>query len=330
MQPIFKLQDGGNIPLSVGLPPGYRGIILHGAESVSFQNSSDLIVQQNFQRADFAIRLGIYKFFRVVRSILEPPAFSTGATLTLKQDFEGGIEENGDFLLHADHFSFIQYAGTSLMAEFKEGREYRILDISCSSQIMRDTLLHFPDQKDLFEKANRQKQTSVITAPRFAGFQALGLVDTLLKSPFEPIVNEIYFEYKVRESLILFLSANTRRNTTEVVFTEKEEDMIFELKKRLETDPTGKLRITDLARDFGMNAMKLKILFKKLFDSTIFQFHLEHRMQEALRLLKDPRYNTKMVSSIMGYKRVTTFITQFRKYHGFAPGDIKIQEQPPD
>src|ERR1700712_4001811 len=134
MQPIFKLQDGGNILLSDGLPPGYRGIILQGAEVASFQNTSDLIVLQNFQRHDFAIRLGIYKFLRIVKSVLEPPAFTTGATLTLKQDFTGGIEENGDLILHADHFSFIKYAGKELLAEFKEGREYQILDISCSSQ----------------------------------------------------------------------------------------------------------------------------------------------------------------------------------------------------
>jgi AraC-like DNA-binding protein len=323
MQPIFKLQDGGNIPLSFGLPPGYRGFILQGAESFSFQSSSDLIVQQNFQRADFAIRLGIYKFFRIVKSILEPPAFSTGATLTLKQDFKGGIEENGDLFLYSDHFSFIQYAGKELMAEFKEGREYRILDISCSSEIMADTLLHFPDLAGLFEKANSLKKTSLITSPRYAGFQALGLVDTLLKSPFESTVNEIYFEYKIRESLILFLTETSKKNTTEVVFTKEEEVLIFELKSRLEMDSTGKIRIADLSRDFGMNTMRLKILFKKLFGWTIFQYHFQHRMKEALRLLKDPQYNTKMVASMMGYKRVTTFISQFRHYHGFAPGDIQ-------
>ena len=326
MQPIFKLQDGGNIPLSDGLPPGYRGYILNGAESFSFQNSTDLIVLQNFQRADFAIRLGIYKFLRIVKSILEPPAFSTGATLTLKQDFDGGIKENGDFLLHADQFSFIQYAGKELLAEFKEGREYRILDISCSSEIMAATLLHFPDLAGLFETANSLKKTSIITPPRYAGFQALGLVDNLLNSPFEPIVNEIYFEYKVRESLILFLTETSKKNTTEVVFTKEEEELIFELKSRLEMDPTGKIRIADLARDFGMNTMRLKILFKKLFGWTIFQYHFKHRMKVALRLLKDPQYNTKMVASIMGYKRVTTFISQFRHFHGFAPGDIQSQK----
>ena len=326
MQPIFKLQDGANIPLSVGLPTGYRGFILHGAESFSFQNSSDLIVLQNFQRADFAIRLSIYKFLRIVKSILEPPAFSIGATLTLKQDFDGGIRENGDLLLPADHFSFIHYAGSELLAEFKEGREYRILDISCSSEIMADTLLHFPELANIFEKAIGLNNTSIVTSPRFAGFEALGLVDTLLKSAFEPIVNEIYFEYKVRESLILFLTESCRKNTTEVVFTKNEEDLIFEVKSRLEKDPTGKIRITDLARDFGMNTMRLKILFKKLFGWTIFQYHFKHRMHEALRLLKDPQYNTKMVASIMGYKRVTTFISQFRSFHGFSPGDIQSQK----
>ena len=326
MQLIFKLQNGGYIPLSNGLPSGYNGVNLHGAESVFFQNASDLIILQTFQRAGFAIRLGIYKFLRVVKGILEPPPFSTGATLTLSQDFTCGFEENGDFILRADHFSFIQYAGSELLAEFKDGREYRILDISCSAEIMSETLLHFPELAELFIKAKNREKTSAITAPRFAGFQVLNLVHILLKSPFRTIVQDIYFEYKVRECVILFLMENRRENTTQVVFSKKEEDIIFELKHRIEMDPTGKLQLADLARDFGINTVKLRILFKKFFGGTIFQYHLDLRMKEAHRLLQDPRYNTKMVAAVVGYKSVTTFVSQFREHWGFSPGDIQKKE----
>jgi AraC-like DNA-binding protein len=72
-----------------------------------------------------------------------------------------------------------------------------------------------------------------------------------------------------------------------------------------------------------MNTMKLKILFKKLVGWTIFQYHMDRRMKEAHRLLKDPENTTKMVAAIVGYKRVTTFITQFRQYWGFTPGEVQ-------
>jgi AraC-like DNA-binding protein len=326
MQAIFKMQDGRLIPLERGLPSDYRGIIIKGAETFSFQDASALIIHQNYQRADFAIKLSIYRFLRIVKSILEPPAFRTGATLSLRASFNGQLEADGKFRIDAEHFSFIHFAGRELLAEFQKGKEYRILDISCSEEIMEETLHYFPDLSEMFRKALFQQNASIITPPRFAGFQTLELFNNIFRSPHKEIVNEVYFRYKIRESMVLFLTESSRKETPKVLYTEQEEQQILDLKERLEQDPSGKHPIAELARELGMNMMRLKILFKKIIGCAIFEFHREQRMKEAWRLLKDEGLTTKVVASMVGYERISSFIAAFSAHHGYPPSLIQEQK----
>ncbi|MEJ0082018.1 MAG: hypothetical protein WDM78_13965 [Puia sp.] len=86
MQEMIYLQDG-TLPLESGLPQGYRGIILKGAVAAHIQTPTEMAIIQHFQRAEFAIHLGIYKFIRLVNCILQPPAFNTSTLLALKTGF---------------------------------------------------------------------------------------------------------------------------------------------------------------------------------------------------------------------------------------------------
>jgi|SRR5450432_576429 len=323
MNLIFDLQDGSSFSLQAGLPPGYRGIVLQGAASASLQTSSELIVLQHFIRADFAIQLGIYKFLHLVRSILRPPAFPTGSLLVMRNDLKAGIEGIGPISLRREEFSFIHFANENILAEFEAGQEYHLLAITCSSEMLSQALPHFPDLAEVFLKANTQPDASLLTNPHIAGEKALDLVQDLLNSRFDPGVNEIYFEYKVREYVLLLLVESSKAAEPRIFLSKEEKILLQDLGARLQMNPRGKFPIAVLAKEMGMNEMKLKLAFKQLFGKAIFKFHLDQRMREARRLLKESGLPTKVIAGMVGYDLTTSFITQFKEYFGYPPSRIQ-------
>ncbi len=56
---------------------------------------------------------------------------------------------------------------------------------------------------------------------------------------------------------------------------------------------------------------------------TIFKFHLDQRMKEARRLLKDSGLPTKVIAWMVGYDLTTSFITQFSLYFNYPPSKIQ-------
>jgi AraC-like DNA-binding protein len=108
-----------------------------------------------------------------------------------------------------------------------------------------------------------------------------------------------------------------------ILLTKDEEDRMRELGERLQQDPQGRFPIATLAKEMGMNEMKLKLAFKQVNGKGIFEYHLDQRMNEALRLLKNSDLSTKEIASLVGYEFTTSFITGFRKYFGFPPSMIQ-------
>jgi AraC-like DNA-binding protein len=323
MHLLFEIQNGRSISLQAGLPAGYRGIILQGAISASIQTSSEMIVLQNFIRTDFAIQFGIYKFLHFVRSILRPPPFPIGSLLVLKNDLNCTVKGIGTLVLKKDQFSILHFNDENMLTDFEVGKEYQLLKISYSGEMLKQALPHFPGLAEQFIKAGSLPNASLLSAPRATGENALDLVQDLLNSPFDQGVNEIYFEYKVREYLLLLLVESSRSEKSKIILTREQKEKILALKMRMEQDPVGKFRIASVAREMGMNEMKLKIAFKELAGKNIFEFHIDQRMKEALRLLKYSGLSTKEIAGMVGYEFVTNFIIRFRKHYGFPPSIVR-------
>jgi len=282
-----------------------------------------MIVLQNFIRGDFAIQLGIYKFLNFVRSILRPPPFPTGSLLILKNDLNATINGIGTIVLKKNQFSFLHFNDENMLTDFEGGEEYQLLEISCSGDMFSQALPHFPGLAEQFLKTGSRPNASLLSTPRVIGEKALDLVQDLLNSPFDPGVNEIYFEYKVREYLLLLLMESSKAEEPQIFLTTDEKNRLQALNTRLKEDPRGKFPITPLAKEMGMTEMKLKLAFKQLFGKTIFKFHLDQRMKEARRLLKDSGLPTKVIAGMVGYDLTTSFITQFKAYFGYPPSQIQ-------
>ncbi len=323
MEEIFDLRDDSSFPLRPGLPDGYRGLILRGAISVSGQTGSGTVIMQNFERADFAIQLGIYKFLHLVSCFLRPPSFQTGSFLALKNNLKSRIPEIGSLRLKENQFSFLHYGKEIILADFKADKEYRFLEISCSEGMLAESLFHFPGLTEPFQRSSGQSYSSLLTPQRLTGERTIKIVRDILSSRFDVGMNEAFIEDRIREYVWSLMIDSSRKEEPIVLLNRIEKELLEELSNRMKENPDGRFPISVLAKEMGMNEMTFKLAFKQEFGKGIFEYHLDQRMKEAHRLLKNSELPIKKIASMVGYELTTSFITKFIEYFGYPPSRIQ-------
>lgn len=85
------------------------------------------------------------------------------------------------------------------------------------------------------------------------------------------------------------------------------------------TQPT----ISELAHKVGFSPSKLKILFRKNYGESPYQFHQRAKLAYAAELLRTQRYTISQVSYKVGYSHSIKFISIFKKHFGVTPGEFK-------
>jgi AraC-like DNA-binding protein len=82
------------------------------------------------------------------------------------------------------------------------------------------------------------------------------------------------------------------------------------------TDPPT---LDQLSVEIGLSLKKLKDGFKQLYGDTVFTYLLDHKMDEARRMLNSQKYNVNEVGLKLGYSTASHFISAFKKKYGTTP-----------
>lgn len=90
------------------------------------------------------------------------------------------------------------------------------------------------------------------------------------------------------------------------------------LLERME-DPPG---LAGLAREVGLNELKLKAGFRKLWGTTVYGLLRRERLEAARRFLAEGRGNVGEAAYRVGYTNTSHFAQAFQKEFGVAPGSL--------
>ncbi|MDB9527379.1 AraC family transcriptional regulator [Oscillatoria sp. CS-180] len=82
------------------------------------------------------------------------------------------------------------------------------------------------------------------------------------------------------------------------------------------TDPPS---LMELAQQIGMCDYNLKRGFKEVFDSTVFDYLRDRRMEKAQQLLLDGQLKIATVARAVGYDSPTSFNAAFKRKFGMSP-----------
>jgi len=77
--------------------------------------------------------------------------------------------------------------------------------------------------------------------------------------------------------------------------------------------------LQELSEKIGLSLNKLKEGFKQLYGDTVFGYLLDHKMEEARRMLASTNHNVNEVGLRIGYSTSSHFIAAFKKKYGTTP-----------
>jgi AraC-like DNA-binding protein len=150
------------------------------------------------------------------------------------------------------------------------------------------------------------------------------ITSQILNCPFDIATRQFYFDIKVRELLYQILEHAYKRKLTDYSFTPWEVKKLHEAKDILELHISKKPPIIKaLAKQVALNQFKLKTGFRQFFNSGIFEWLLEKKMQHAKELVLNTNIPIKAISGMVGYPLTTNFITAFRRRFSVTPGSLR-------
>jgi len=133
-----------------------------------------------------------------------------------------------------------------------------------------------------------------------------------------------YLEAKINELLIILLEKTNDINLTKTNHNLSDYDYnnILKIETYIKENLKNTLTIPKLALIAGMNTSKLKHDFKTVYNTTIFKYITQLRMEKAKHLITNENYTIAEASYKVGYKHSQHFTAAFKKLYGFLPSTL--------
>tara|TARA_B100000575_G_C23100300_1_gene634789 strand:+ start:666 stop:1547 length:882 start_codon:yes stop_codon:yes gene_type:complete len=147
------------------------------------------------------------------------------------------------------------------------------------------------------------------------------VLSQILQARVHDSMKSLYFKGKVYELLSLYFNKSEDPSIEQCPFLIDEENIqkIRNAKDIILDRMIDPPSLDALALEIGLPLKKLKQGFKQVYGDTVFAYLLEHKMQEARRMLDSQKYNVNEVGLKLGYSTASHFITAFKKKYGTTP-----------
>jgi AraC-like DNA-binding protein len=147
------------------------------------------------------------------------------------------------------------------------------------------------------------------------------VLSQILQAKVHDSMKSLYFKGKVYELLSLYFNKSEDPSIEQCPFLVDEEN-VRKIRKAKEiildrmVDPPT---LEQLALEIGLSLNKLKDGFKQVYGDTVYSYLLDHKMQEAIRMLESQQFNVNEVGLKLGYSTASHFIAAFKKKYGTTP-----------
>ncbi|TAF06167.1 MAG: AraC family transcriptional regulator [Nostocales cyanobacterium] len=145
----------------------------------------------------------------------------------------------------------------------------------------------------------------------------------LLNCPYQGNTKRVYLESKVWELMALvvdqFLESQTMETNSKTLNAEDIERIHYAseiLLAQLDQPPS----LMELARMVGINDNKLKVGFKQVFNTTVFGYLHDCRMERSRQMLAAGKLSVTETAKAVGFANRGYFAASFRRKFGVNPG----------
>lgn len=158
----------------------------------------------------------------------------------------------------------------------------------------------------------------------------------LLQCPHHSITKQLYLESKSLELVALALEQMVDRladpePTLQPAPPLRSDDVerLYQARNILQRNLENPPSLATLARQVGLNDYKLKSGFRQVFNTTVFGYLRDCRLEQAQQLLAARQMSVTEVCNTVGYASLSSFNAAFRKKFGCNPSVWLKQSQPP-
>lgn len=141
-------------------------------------------------------------------------------------------------------------------------------------------------------------------------------------------LEKFYYKTKISELIYVFFSRFLRRTTFDFGSIHKGDiEKIMHIERIILKDLGKPPVLSDLAGMIGMSETKMKALFKKIFEDSIYNYYSSARMIEAASLLKnDQTIPVSEVGYSLGFSNLSHFSKMFKKHIGMKPKEYAMRK----
>ncbi|MEL4894895.1 AraC family transcriptional regulator [Crocosphaera sp. Alani8] len=153
------------------------------------------------------------------------------------------------------------------------------------------------------------------------------LLQQILQCPYKGLTKRMYLESKAIELMALLIEEETNIHQSETQATLLDldyRDRIHYAQEILIKNLTNPPSLMELARQVGMCDYSLKQGFKEVFNTTVFGYLRDRRLERAKELLLEPCMTIAQVGRTVGYDSHSSFTTAFKKKFGVSPKAYQI------
>ncbi|MEM6427023.1 MAG: AraC family transcriptional regulator [Cyanobacteria bacterium P01_D01_bin.128] len=148
------------------------------------------------------------------------------------------------------------------------------------------------------------------------------LLQQILQCPYQGLTKRMYLESKAIELLALLMEeeANIHQDKAQANLSGLDyRDRIQYAQEILMNNLTNPPSLMELARQVGMCDYNLKRGFREVFNTTVFGYLRDRRLERAQQLLLEPWMTVAEAARTVGYDSHASFTTAFKQKYGVSP-----------
>ncbi len=287
---------------------GLTHVITEGIRSFADIGGTRVFLQQ-YSGRDFLIVHGVVKSNRNVWVSFQPATSglhyltsTKGRFRTRGKAFNHEIRP-GYYLFYNDYLSTIEIFA-------KKNEEYKFMLIVVYHSLLKNLPQNISHRSPL----NTGKFTDAISS----------LQADLINAPYLNETLHFFYENKVRD-IVFAIDQQKFAPEENQSFSKADLDILHSLDNEMRFNPSEHRSLEKMSATTGLSKYKLKEGFKQLFGMGLFERLLYWRLELACKLLADTDKPIKEIAFIIGHKRITSFITMFRKNKGCTPREFRLQ-----
>jgi AraC family transcriptional activator of pyochelin receptor len=145
----------------------------------------------------------------------------------------------------------------------------------------------------------------------------------ILDCPFGSGMKKNYLHAKATELFILFANPMVEKNTPSFcIKNSADREKLYFAKQYIEQNYADPNSLAELSKKSGLNEFKLKQGFKILFNTSVIDYLISYRLEQAYNILLSGQKNVSEVCYLSGYNSPSYFGKAFKKKYGINPKDV--------